>query len=65
MAAYEVIQRKGATNHAIGLVTASLLGTLLRGERRLLSEIASDRPPLVGTQCRFGFNLDDTAFVRD
>ena len=36
-AAYEVIQRKGATNHAIGLVTASLLGTLLRGERRLLT----------------------------
>ena len=38
---------------------------VVRGERRLLSEIASDRPPLVGTQCRFGFNLDDTAFVRD
>ncbi|MDP4299304.1 L-lactate dehydrogenase [Leptothrix discophora] len=36
-AAYEVIQRKGATNHAIGLVTANLLGTLLRGERRLLT----------------------------
>ena len=37
MAAYEVIQRKGATNHAIGLVTASLLECLLRGERRVLT----------------------------
>ena len=37
MAAYEVIQRKGATNHAIGLVTASLLQCLLRGERRVLT----------------------------
>lgn len=36
-AAYEVIQRKGATNHAIGLVTASLLRSLLRDERRVLT----------------------------
>ncbi len=36
-AAYEVIQRKGATNHAIGLVTASLLRCLLRGEQRVLT----------------------------
>ncbi|MBI3349660.1 MAG: L-lactate dehydrogenase [Burkholderiales bacterium] len=35
-AAYEVIQRKGATNHAIGLVTAELLGCLVHDERRLL-----------------------------
>lgn len=35
-AAFEIIQRKGATNHAIGLVTASLLRSLLRNERRLL-----------------------------
>lgn len=35
-AAYEVIQRKGATNHAIGLVTAELIGCILRDERRLL-----------------------------
>lgn len=34
-AAYEVIRRKGATNHAIGLVTARLLGCLLRDEQRL------------------------------
>ena len=36
-AAYEVIRRKGATNHAIGLVTANLLRSLLRAERRLLT----------------------------
>ena len=35
-AAYEIIERKGATNHAIGLVTASLLRSILRNERRLL-----------------------------
>jgi L-lactate dehydrogenase len=36
-AGYEVIQRKGATNHAIGLVTANLLRSMLRGERRVLT----------------------------
>jgi L-lactate dehydrogenase len=36
-AAYEIIRRKGATNHAIGLVTANLLKWLLRGERRIVS----------------------------
>lgn len=36
-AAYEIIQRKGATNHAIGLVAAALLRTLLRGEDRVLT----------------------------
>jgi L-lactate dehydrogenase len=34
-AAYEIIKRKGATNHAIGLVTAALLRSMLRGERRV------------------------------
>lgn len=34
-AAYEIIRRKGATNHAVGLVTASLLREVLRGERRI------------------------------
>lgn len=34
-AAYEIIKRKGATNHAIGLVTAALLRAALRGERRV------------------------------
>jgi L-lactate dehydrogenase len=36
-AAYEIISRKGATNHAIGLVTASLLEVVLRNERRVLT----------------------------
>jgi L-lactate dehydrogenase len=37
MAAYEIIRRKGATNHAIGFVTAELLRCMLRGERRVLT----------------------------
>jgi L-lactate dehydrogenase len=36
-AAYEIIRRKGATNHAIGLVTADLIRCLLRDERRVLT----------------------------
>jgi len=36
-AAYEIIRRKGATNHAIGLATANLLRCLLRDERRVLT----------------------------
>lgn len=36
-AAYEIIRRKGATNHAIGLVTAALLRCALRDERRVLT----------------------------
>ena len=36
-AAYEIIKRKGATNHAIGLTTAALLRSTLRGERRVLT----------------------------
>lgn len=36
-AAYEIIRRKGATNHAIGLTTAALLRWALRGERRVLT----------------------------
>jgi L-lactate dehydrogenase len=36
-AAYEIIKRKGVTNHAIGLVTAALLRTALRDERRVLT----------------------------
>jgi L-lactate dehydrogenase len=34
--AYEIIARKGATNHAIGLVTADLLASLMRDDRRIL-----------------------------
>jgi L-lactate dehydrogenase len=37
VAAREIIRRKGATNHAIGLVTAALLRWSLRGERRILT----------------------------
>jgi L-lactate dehydrogenase len=60
-AAYEIIQRKGATNHAIGLVTAALLRALLRGEHRALTvsrvqdgalgfkDIALSLPAIVGT----------------
>lgn len=36
-AAYEIIRRKGATNHAIGLVTSALLRWMLRGGRRVLT----------------------------
>ncbi len=36
-AAYEIIKRKGATNHAIGLVTATLLKWLIRGEKRIIN----------------------------
>jgi L-lactate dehydrogenase len=36
-AAYEIIQRKGATNHAIGVVAANLLRSILHDERRVLT----------------------------
>lgn len=36
-AAYEIIKRKGATNHAIGLVTAALLRWMLRDENRVIT----------------------------
>lgn len=60
-AAYEIIRRKGATNHAIGLVTAALLRWSLRGERRVLTvsrvqegalglrDVALSLPSVVGT----------------
>lgn len=59
-AAYEIIRRKGATNHAIGLVTASLLRWALRDERRILTvsrvqdgmagarDVATSLPAVVG-----------------
>ncbi len=61
-AAYEIIQRKGATNHAIGLVTAALLRWILQGERRVLtislvqngafglSDVALSLPTVVGRE---------------
>jgi L-lactate dehydrogenase len=60
-AAYEIISRKGATNHAIGLVAADLLRCILRDERRVLTVsrlqegvagirgIALSMPTIVGT----------------
>jgi L-lactate dehydrogenase len=61
-AAYQIIQRKGATNHAIGLVTATLLKWMLRGERRVLTvsrvqtgalglrEVALSLPTIIGSE---------------
>ncbi len=61
-AAYEIIARKGATNHAIGLVTAAFLRSVLRDERRILTvsrvqegacgirEVAISLPAVVGRQ---------------
>lgn len=45
-AGYEIIRRKGASNHAIGLVTARLLHGILRGERHVLavSRVQEDGP---------------------
>ncbi len=59
-AAQEIIRRKGATNHAIGLVTASLVKYILRDDRRVvtlsvvieeaygLKDVALSLPCLVG-----------------
>lgn len=59
-AAYEIIARKGATNHAIGLVTAALLNWTLSGSRRIvtvsrvqegaagLRDVAISLPTIVG-----------------
>lgn len=61
-AAYEIIRRKGATNHAIGLVTSALLRALLRGENRVLTvsrvqdgalgfhDVAFSLPVVVGSE---------------
>jgi L-lactate dehydrogenase len=60
-AAYEIIRRKGATNHAIGLVTAALLRSVVRGENRVLTvsrvqngtlgirDVAISLPTIVGS----------------
>jgi len=61
-AAYQIIARKGATNHAIGLVTADLLRCVLRGEGRVLTvsrvqegaagvrDVALSLPAVVGSE---------------
>jgi L-lactate dehydrogenase len=66
-AAEQIIQRKGATNHTIGLATADLLRCMLRGERRVLTvsrlqegalglrDVALSLPTIVG---REGAELD-------
>lgn len=36
-AAYEIIKRKGATNHAIGMVAATLIKWLMRNENRIMT----------------------------
>lgn len=51
-AAYRIIERKGSTNHAIGLVTADLLRGMLRDERRVLT---------VSRVQQGAFQLDDVA----
>ncbi|MBK6811447.1 MAG: L-lactate dehydrogenase [Sandaracinaceae bacterium] len=64
-AAREIIQRKGATNHAIGLATAHLLKWALRDDRRVLCvsrvqegalglhDVALSLPTIVGRQGAF------------
>jgi L-lactate dehydrogenase len=37
LAAYRIIQKKGATNHAVGLASANLLKCILRNEHRVLT----------------------------
>lgn len=61
-AAQEIIHRKGATNHGIGLVTADLLRCVLRDERRVLTvsrvqdgklglrDVALSLPAVVGAE---------------
>lgn len=55
-AAYEIIRRKGATNHAIGMATAALLRWILRDERRVLTvsrvhgDAAYSLPVVVGRE---------------
>jgi L-lactate dehydrogenase len=61
-AAYEIIKRKGATNHAIGVVAAALLRSYLRDENRVLTvsrvhrgacgvyEVAMSLPTIVGAR---------------
>jgi L-lactate dehydrogenase len=70
-AAYEIIRRKGATNHAIGLVTAALLRAVLRGENRVLTvsrvqdgalgfnDVALSLPTIVGMEGATGVLTPD------
>jgi len=70
-AAYEIIKRKGATNHAIGTVTAALLRTCLRDEKRVLTvsrvqqaengfdDVALSLPAVVGRNGATGVMLPE------
>jgi L-lactate dehydrogenase len=61
-AGFEILHRKGATNHAIGMATADLLQCILRDERRVLTvsrvlhgalglrAVAMSLPTVVGAQ---------------
>lgn len=61
-AGFEILRRKGATTHAIGMVAADLLQCILRDERRVLTisrvqagalglqEVALSLPTVVGAQ---------------
>jgi L-lactate dehydrogenase len=55
-AAYEIIRRKGATNHAIGLVSAALLRWMLRGESRVItvSRVQADGSVALSLPCVVG-----------
>ena len=59
-AAYEIIARKGATNHAIGLVTANVLRALLRDERRVLT-VTRVHPGMLGGGGNTPLRLDGVA----
>ena len=62
LAGHDVIRRKGATNHAIGMATADLLRCILRDERRVLTvssvqngalgfrDVAMSLPTVVGVR---------------
>lgn len=73
-AAYEIIRRKGATNHAIGLVAAALLRRCLRDEHQILTvsrvqdgacglrDVALSLPTIVGrhgAETVLALRLDD------
>ena len=56
-AAYEIIARKGATNHAIGLVTAAFLRSALRNERRIMTVSRVRKVHVESETSRFHFLL--------
>jgi L-lactate dehydrogenase len=65
-AAREIIKRKGATNHAIGLVTATLLKWLMRGERRVvtLSRVLEGENGFSGLAISFPMLIGETGIEK-